>query len=70
MGKQLAAWLGLVPKRQFSGGKTRLLGISKHGDTYLRALLIHGERSMAYLASRKTDQYSLWIADKPRRIGT
>src|SRR5665647_1741283 len=40
-GRQLAAWLGLVPKQNSSGGKQVLLGISKRGDTYLRTLLIH-----------------------------
>jgi transposase len=69
-GRQFAAWLGLVPKQHSSGGKARLLGISKRGDTYLRTLLIHGARSVVYRASRKTDQRSLWIADKQRRLGT
>jgi transposase len=41
-GRQLAAWLGLVPRQNSSGGKQTLLGISKRGDTYLRTLLIHG----------------------------
>jgi transposase len=41
-GRHLAAWLGLVPRQHSSGGKDRLLGISKRGDTYLRTLLIHG----------------------------
>jgi transposase len=41
-GRQLAAWLGLVPRQNSSGGKEQLLGISKRGDTYLRTLLIHG----------------------------
>lgn len=45
-GRQLAAWLGLVPKQHSSGGKNVLLGISKRGDTYLRTLLIHGARSV------------------------
>ncbi len=45
-GRQLAAWLGLVPRQHASGGKARLLGISKRGDTYLRTLLIHGARSV------------------------
>ena len=45
-GRQLAAWLGLVPRQNSSGGKTRLMGISKRGDTYLRTLLIHGARSV------------------------
>jgi transposase len=45
-GRQLAAWMGLVPRQNSSGGTTRLLGISKRGDTYLRTLLIHGARSV------------------------
>ena len=44
-GRQLAAWLGLVPKQNSSGGKSVLLGISKRSDSYLRTLLIHGARS-------------------------
>lgn len=44
-GRQLAAWLGIVPKQHSTGGKTRLLGISKRGDRYLRTLLIHGARA-------------------------
>jgi transposase len=69
-GRQFAAWLGLVPKQHSSGEKTRLFGISKRGDPYLRTLLIHGARSVVYRASRKTDRRSLWIADKQRRLGT
>lgn len=45
-GRQLAAYLGLVPRQASSGGKQRLLGISKRGDGYLRKLLIHGARSV------------------------
>ncbi|MFL9909981.1 IS110 family RNA-guided transposase [Paraburkholderia sp. RL17-337-BIB-A] len=45
-GRELAAWLGLVPRQSGTGGRLRLLGISKHGDTYLRTLLIHGARSV------------------------
>jgi transposase len=41
-GRQVAAWLGLVPKQDSSGGKTRLLGMSKRGDSYLRNLLPWG----------------------------
>src|SRR5262245_35311445 len=44
-GRQFAAWLGLVPKQHSTGGQTRLLGISKRGDRYLRKLLIHGARA-------------------------
>jgi transposase len=43
-GREFAAWLGLVPGQTGTGGKVRLLGISKRGDTYLRTLLIHGAR--------------------------
>ncbi len=52
-GRQVAAWLGLVPRQHSSGGKQNLLGISKRGDTYLRTLLIHGARSVIYHAQNK-----------------
>lgn len=45
-GRELAAYLGLVPRQASSGGKDRLLGISKRGDGYLRGLLIHGARAV------------------------
>jgi transposase len=45
-GREFAAWLGLAPGQTGTGGKVRLLGISKRGDTYLRTLLIHGARSV------------------------
>ncbi len=45
-GREFCAWLGLVPKQTGSGGRVKLLGISKRGDTYLRTLLIHGARSV------------------------
>jgi transposase len=45
-GRDLAAWLGLVPRRVTTGGKPRLVGITKRGNTYLRKLLIHGARSV------------------------
>lgn len=69
-GRQFAAWLGLVPRQNSSGGKTKLLGISKQGDPYLRTLLIHGARSVVYRAKNKTDKRSLWIVDKQQRLGT
>jgi len=52
-GRQLAAWLGLVPRQHSSGGKSVLLGISKRGDTYLRTLLIHGARAVIRFAENK-----------------
>lgn len=69
-GRQFSAWLGLVPRQNSSGGKSRLLGISKRGDPYLRTLLIHGARSVVYRAKAKTDKRSLWIVDKQQRLGT
>jgi len=45
-GREFAAWLGLVPRHEGTGGRVRLLGISKRGDKYLRTLLIHGARSV------------------------
>jgi transposase len=59
-GRQLAAWLGLVPKQHSTGGKSKLLGISKRGDSYLRTLLIHGARSVIQSASKKVDKSS-WL---------
>jgi len=59
-GRQLAAWMGLVPRQNSSGGKQNLLGISKRGDTYLRTLLIHGARSVIQYAKNKADESS-WL---------
>ena len=60
-GRQFAAWLGLVPKQRSSGGKSRLFGISKRGDRYLRTLLIHGARAVLGKAGGKQDARSVWI---------
>lgn len=61
-GRQLAAWLGLVPRQHSSGGKQTLLGISKRGDTYLRTLLIHGARAVIRVAERKANHAGSWLA--------
>src|SRR6201987_3032301 len=54
-GRDLAAWLGLVPRQFTTGGKPKLLGISKRGNKYLRKQLIHGARAaLAYVAERDT----------------
>ena len=60
-GRQMAAAIGLTPKQNSSGGKERLLGISKRGDGYLRCLLIHGARSMMFAARHKDDRLSRWV---------
>ena len=66
-GRQFAAALGIVPRQHSSGGKPTLLGISKHGDKYLRTLLIHGARSViravqaqAVASDNREDQ---WLRD-------
>lgn len=59
-GRQVAAWLGLMPKQHSFGGKTNLLGISKRGDTYLRTLLIHGARSVIFHSEYKADSCT-WV---------
>ena len=60
-GRQFAAWLGLVPKQRSSGGRARLVGISKRGDRYLRTLMIHGARAALARAGGKQDPRSLWL---------
>lgn len=60
-GRDLAAWVGLTPREHSSGGKQRLGGISKQGDTYLRTLLIHGARAALNAAANKTDARSRWV---------
>jgi transposase len=68
-GRELAAWLGLVPRQYSSGGRNLLLGISKRGDRYLRALMIHGARSALRVAARKRDPRSMWICRIKLRRG-
>jgi transposase len=68
-GRQFAAWLGLVPRQHTTGGKERLLGISKRGDSYLRKLLIHGARATIRWVGLKTDRRSQWIRQLLARRG-
>ena len=62
-GRQFAAWLGLVPRHQGTGGRVRMLGISKRGDKYLRTLLIHGARSVLTNA-KAPPQWALRLAER------
>ncbi len=66
-GRALAAWIGLVPRQHSTGGRDRLLGISKRGDVYLRNLLIHGARAVLRFVERKADRTSRWAAALKRR---
>ena len=66
-GRELAAWLGLVPRQHSSGGKPLLLGISKRGDAYLRTLLVHGARSVVRVAPTKQTPTDSWTIELSTR---
>ena len=68
-GRDFAVSLGLTPKQHSTGGKERLLGISKRGDPYLRTLLVHGARAVVAAAKRhsQSDSLSEWIKDLSAR---
>jgi transposase len=68
-GRHVAAWLGLVPRQHSSGEHTRLLGITKRGNPYLRTLLIHGARAALRQAHRHTDPLSRWSLEVKQRRG-
>jgi transposase len=68
-GRQLAAWLGLVPGQYSSGGKTRLGRITKAGDAYIRSLLVLGARAVLNAAANKTDSLSRWALQLRERRG-
>ena len=59
-GRELAAFLGLVPRQNTTGGKEKLGRITKRGDVYVRKLLVHGARSVLLTAHRRSDKYSSW----------
>lgn len=60
-GRQMAASLGLTPRQRSSGGKDRLLGISKRGDSYVRCLLVNGAHAVLSTAPRRDDRLSRWM---------
>jgi transposase len=62
-GRHVAAWLGAVPRQHSSGGATKLLGITKSGNSDLRVMMVHGARALitATLRKRGQDPYSQWI---------
>jgi transposase len=67
-GREFSAWLGLVPRQTGTGGRVRLLGISKRGDTYLRTLLIHGARAVM-THSKKPPEWAIRLsARRPKNI--
>ena len=60
-GRDFAASLGLVPRQHSTGGKDRLLGISKRGDSYIRTLLVHGARAVMIHSKDRDDALSQWV---------
>ena len=66
--RDLAAWLGLVPRQNSTGAKTTLLGISKRGNAYIRRLLIHGARSCMIHLDRSRDRIGVWLNALNRRM--
>jgi len=66
-GRQAAASVGLTPRCHGTGGKNRLMGITKQGDPYLRGILIHGARSAVSHAHRKEDRLSRWATELKER---
>ena len=67
-GREFAAFLGLVPRQQGTGGKVRLGSISKRGDTYLRTMLIHGARSVTFGAKERTTWQTNIQARRPANV--
>jgi transposase len=67
-GRDLAAWLGLVPRQVTTGGKPRLVGITKRGSKYLRKLLIHGARSAMPTLAKSTTPLGNWLRALMERV--
>jgi transposase len=66
-GRDLAAWLGLVPRQHSTGGRPKLLGISKRGNEYLRRMLLHGARSVMMQVERNSSALGVWITNLSKR---
>lgn len=69
-GRDVSAWLGIVPKQHGTGGKIQLMRISKNGDRELRTLLIHGARAVLYWAHRRDDALGRWLLALRERRGS
>jgi len=67
-GREFAAWLGLVPRQTGTGGRVRLLGISKRGDTYLRTLVIHGARAVLTHSKSPPEWLSELVKRRPKNV--
>jgi len=60
-GRDFAAWVGIVPRQYSTGGKQKLLGISKRGNVYLRRMLIHGARAVLFRVKYDTGGFGQWV---------
>jgi transposase len=65
--RDMAAWIGLVPRQHSTGGRSRLLGISKRGNRYLRRILIHGARSVIHNVDRRPHRFGVWLTQLEQR---
>jgi transposase len=61
-GKDLAAWVGMVPREYSTGGEQKLLGISKRGNSYLRRLFVQGARVVMQYRTKQTPGLSCWLS--------
>jgi transposase len=68
-GEQMGAWLGLTPRQHSSGGTARLGGMTKHGNSYSRMLLIQGAKSAVHTAHMREDSLSKWLYQLKVRVG-
>ena len=67
-GRGFGAWLGLVPAQYSTGGKQKLLGISKRGNCYLRSLLVHGARAVMQCREKQSSGLSAWLGQLASRV--
>jgi transposase len=68
-GRHMSAWLGVVPKQYSTGGRSRLGRISKHGNSYIRSLMVGGARAVVQYANKKETRLSKWICTIKEKKG-
>jgi len=61
-GREFGAWLGMVPSERSTGGKQKLLGVSKPGHSYLRRLFVHGARAVLQPSAKPSSSLQAWLA--------
>jgi transposase len=66
-GREFAAWLGIVPGEYTTGGKQKLFGINKRGNSYLRRLFVHGARAVLQQSAKQSSGLSSWLAQLTTR---